>query len=84
VVSTPVERQRAVRNVVLQESLAAETGGKSVELKDVDTLLDAIKPVAKTEDSLEVVSLVSTWLCFSLFACLLLGEWLIRKWINLP
>lgn len=84
VVSTPVERQRAVRNVVLQESLAAETGGKSVELKNVDSLLETIKPVAKTEDSIEVVSLVSTWLCFSLFACLLLGEWLIRKWINLP
>ena len=84
VVSTPVERQRAIRNVVLQESLAAETGGRSVDLKDIDSLVRSIKPVAKTETSIEAVSLVNTWLCFFLFAGLLLGEWFLRKWINLP
>ena len=84
VVSTPVERQRPVRNVVLQESLAAEAGGRSFVLKDVESLPEAIQPVAKTETSVEVVSLVNTWLCFVLVAGLLLGEWIARKWINLP
>jgi len=84
VVSTPVERQRAIRNVVLQESLASETGGRSVDLKDIDSLVKAIKPVAKTETSIEAISLVNTWLCFCLFAGLLLIEWFLRKWINLP
>jgi hypothetical protein len=84
VLSTPVERQRAVRNVALQQALAAETGGRSLELKEVQSLAEQVRAVPKTEMSTEVLSLTSTWLCFALVAGLLLGEWLVRKWVNLP
>ncbi len=81
---TPVERQRAVRNVALQQALAAETGGKSYDFKEVRQLADEIQPAAKTETSIEVISLANTWLCFALLVGLLMGEWLVRKWVNLP
>jgi hypothetical protein len=84
VVNTPVERQRPVRDVALQNTLAAETQGRSVALQDVQSLLESIHPVAKTETSVEVVSLVNTWLCLLVIVGLLLCEWLTRKRINLP
>jgi len=84
VVNTPVERQRPVRDIALQETMAAETQGRSVALQDVESLLDSIHPVAKLETSVEIVSLVNTWLCLVLVVGLLLCEWLTRKWINLP
>jgi hypothetical protein len=83
VTGTPVERQRAVRNVALQQELAASTGGRSFELKNAWDLVDQLQPAAKTETTVEVLSLASTWLSFVLVAGLLLGEWLIRKWENL-
>jgi hypothetical protein len=84
VTGTPVERQRAVRNVALQQALAAETGGKSFDFKDAGELADEIRPVPKTEMTVEVISLTNTWLSFALVVGLLLGEWLLRKWVNLP
>jgi hypothetical protein len=83
VAGTPVERQRAVRDVALQEALAAETGGKSLGLAEVRRLADEIRPPAKTELSVEVIPLTNTWLTFGLIAGLLLVEWLVRKWVNL-
>jgi hypothetical protein len=83
VTGTPVERQRAVRNVALQDELAASTGGKSCDLKNAWDVLDQLQPAAKTETSVAVISLASTWLSFVLVAGLLLGEWLIRKSENL-
>ena len=84
VTGTPVERQRAVRNVALQQALAAETGGKSFDFKDAGGLAEEIRPVPKTEMTVEVISLTNTWLSFALVVGLLLGEWLLRKWVNLP
>ncbi len=84
VTSTSVERQRAIRNVALQESLASETGGKSYDLRSVKRLADEIQPPSKPETSIQVVVLWNTWLCFACVVGLLTGEWLLRKWVNLP
>ena len=82
--STSVERQRAIRNVALQEALAAETGGKSYDLRSVKRLVDEIQPPPKPEMSVQIVALWNTWLCFACVVGLLTSEWLLRKWVNLP
>ena len=84
VTSTAAERQRAIRNVALQEALAAETGGKSYDLRSVKRLADEIRPPLKPETSVHVIALWNTWLCFAVVVGLLTGEWLVRKWVNLP
>ena len=78
------ERQRAVRNVALQEAVADATGGKSYDLVTVDKLPDEIELAAKTETAIQVIPLWNTWLCFACVVLLMLGEWLGRKWVNLP
>ena len=82
--SVSVERQQAVRNVALQEALAQASGGQSADLAEAAALLEALQPDQRTETSVEVVSLWDTWAMFGLVVLLLLGEWLGRKWINLP
>ena len=84
VITTPVERQRPVRNVALQEAIAAETGGKTYDLASVAGLVEDIRIAPKIEKTVEVVTLTFTWLGFALVAGLLLCEWLVRKWVNLP
>ena len=82
--STSVERQSPVRNEALQKTIAAESGGRSCDLKDADSLLDEIQPALRTETSVEVVSLVNTWACFLVIAGLLAAEWALRKGMGLP
>ena len=82
--STSVERQSPIRNSALQEAIAMESGGRSCDLKDVQSLLEQIQSTPRTETSVEVVSLVNTWACFLVIVGLLLGEWLLRKRIGLP
>jgi hypothetical protein len=82
--STSVERQHPVRDEQLQRRIASESGGRSCDLKDAQSLLEQIQPALRTETSLEVVSLVNTWACFLVIAGLLLVEWLLRKRIGLP
>ncbi len=84
VASVSVERQRAVRNVALQQAIADATGGKSYDLTTVARLPEEIQLVAKTETNVEVIPLWNTWLCFGCVVLLMLGEWLGRKWVNLP
>jgi len=84
VASVSVERQRAVRNVALQQAIADATGGKSYDLTTVARLPEEIQLVAKTETNVEVITLWNTWLCFGCVVLLMLGEWLGRKWVNLP
>jgi hypothetical protein len=84
VTSTAVERQQAVRNVALQEAMAAETGGKSYDLRTVKRLAEEIRPPLKPETSIHIIALWNTWLCFAAVVGLLTGEWLLRKWVNLP
>jgi hypothetical protein len=83
VFSTSVERRSPIRDKDLQEKIASESGGRYYDLKDVQALLN-IEPDARTETSVEVVSLVNTWACFLVIAGLLLSEWLLRKRIGLP
>ena len=83
VFSTPVERQSPTRNDDLQRSIAAESGGTSCDIKDVDKLLDEIKSSPRTETSIAVVSLINTWACFIVVVGLLIAEWLLRKRIGL-
>ncbi len=82
--SLSVERRKAVRDVELQQALAAKTGGQSADLAEAADLLANIELPERTETSVEVISLWDTWLMFGCVLLLMLGEWLGRKWINLP
>lgn len=84
VASVSTERQRAQRNVALQEQLAAVHGGRSYDLVSADRLPDDVRVDTKTESSVQVIPLWNTWLSFGLVVFLMLGEWLGRKWVNLP
>jgi hypothetical protein len=85
VTSIAVERQNAVRNVALAEQLAAvRAGGQSYDLSDVGQLAGHLNLAPKTDTTIEIISLWHTWLCFGCVVALLLGEWLLRKWVNLP
>jgi hypothetical protein len=84
VAAVSVERQRAVRNVSLEQAIADATGGKSYDLTTVAQLPDQIQLVPKLETNVEVISLWNTWLSFGCVVLLMLGEWLGRKWVNLP
>lgn len=85
VASVALERHSVVRNVALQRQLAdAVAGGKTFDLTTVASLPDQIKLTPKTETSTEIITLWHTWLAFGCVVGLLLGEWLLRKWVNLP
>ena len=83
VANLSAERRSAVRNTALQESIAAETNGKSYELDTVNNLLTDFRAPSITEKSIEIFPLWSTWLCFLVVSILLLTEWFIRKMVNL-
>ena len=84
VTSVSVERQSATRNSDLQKAIADNTGGKSYDLTTVSRLPEEARLTAKTETNVEVIPLWNTWLAFGLVVLLMLGEWLGRKWVNLP
>jgi hypothetical protein len=84
VASASVERQRAVRNVALEQALADATGGKCYDLATADRLPDEIRLQAKGETHEMSLALWNTWLFFLAAVVLMLAEWLLRKWINLP
>ncbi|MBN2473237.1 MAG: VWA domain-containing protein [Pirellulales bacterium] len=85
VTSVAVERQNAVRNVALQQQIAdVHAGGRSCGLADVNELAERIQLTPKTETTVEIITLWNTWLCFACVVGLLLVEWLVRKWVNLP
>jgi len=50
----------------------------------VAELPDQIRLQSRTETNVEVIPLWNTWLVFAAVAVLMLGEWLGRKWVNLP
>jgi hypothetical protein len=79
-----VERHSVVRNVALAEQLAATTGGRSYDLQTVTRLPDDIQAHSRPELSIERVPLTSSWACFALVVGLMLGEWLVRRLVNLP
>ncbi|MCA9174301.1 MAG: hypothetical protein KDB14_07415 [Planctomycetales bacterium] len=83
VVRVSAEQLRVVRDEHLQQQLAKETGGTSVDLASADRLLDAINARPTVEPMSRDHPLWATPLWFSLLMTLMLGEWLIRKWIHL-
>jgi hypothetical protein len=84
VTSLSAERRSAVRNQELMGQLAAETGGISSDLLTAAQLPDEIKPQVRKETMVEVLPIWNSWLAFGLVVALLLGEWLVRKLVNLP
>lgn len=78
-----VERRSATRNRSLQESIAAETGGRSCELYEARETLAKFDPPRLSETTVEVIPLWSTWLTFGLIIGFMLAEWLLRKFANL-
>jgi len=78
-----VERRSATRNRSLQESIAAETGGRSCELYDAQQTLAKFDPPRLSETTVEVIPLWSTWLTFGLVIGVMFAEWLLRKFTNL-
>ena len=83
VANVSIERRNPIRNVSLQKNIAAETGGKSYDLLDVDQFPDDFQPARQKETSLEIIPLWSTWLIFGLMISLLMVEWFVRKRVNL-
>jgi len=84
VTGVAVERQNAVRNVTLQEQVAAAMpGGKSYDLTNVSDLAGQIDLTPRTERTIEIITLWHTWACFGCLVFLLLVEWFLRKWVNL-
>ncbi|HEY0980658.1 hypothetical protein [Schlesneria sp.] len=83
VANQSIERQSPIRNALLQKNLAAETGGKDYDLRDVDRFIEDYHPVRQKEISLEIIPLWTNWFTFGLVLVLLLAEWLVRKLVNL-
>ena len=77
------ERRSGVRNVKLQEELAAETGGKAYDLTTVSQLADDLQLRATTESYTRSHPLWATPLWFIVLVGLMLGEWFWRKMIQL-
>jgi len=77
------ERRSGVRNVQLQEQLAAETNGKSYDLTTVSDLPDDLQLESVTESFTRNRPLWSTPLWFIALVGLMLGEWFSRKMVNL-
>ncbi len=79
------ERRSAVRDTALQQALAAKTGGQALELSQIDRLG---KLLTQSRINLPVEHdtrpLWDTWLFLLLGLALMLGEWTLRKLMNLP
>jgi hypothetical protein len=54
------------------------------DLITANRLVQDVKYRPQPEQSIKVFSLAMTWLCFGTVVALLLGEWLVRKAMNLP
>jgi hypothetical protein len=79
-----LERHSLVRNVALAEQLAAATGGRSYDLETATRLPDEIQANSRPELSTERLSLTNSWAFFVCVVGLMLGEWLVRRSVNLP
>jgi hypothetical protein len=83
VADVSAERRSGVRNVRLQEDLAAETRGRAYDLTNVARLVDEIQAEPTEETITATRSLWATPLWFMLVVPLMLVEWLVRKLVNL-
>ena len=83
VTNQSAERRTSVRNVRLQEDLAAENNGRSYDLTTVSQLVDDLQFEPTIEIEPRNYPLWPTWLWFIPIVGLMLSEWLVRKLINL-
>jgi hypothetical protein len=83
VTEVSAERRRGVRNIQLQDQLAAETQGKSYDLLTVGQLVDDLQAEPIVERYTRNCPLWSTPLWFILLIGLMLGEWFWRKVVHL-
>ncbi len=84
VADVSVERRSAVRNTPLAREIAQATGGQTYDLTNVSDLLKDFHPKPRSETSMRVMRLWDTWFAFGIVLFLMLGEWLVRKYANLP
>ena len=85
VANLSVERQSATRNVDLQAQLAdVRPGGHSYDLTNAAKLVDDIKLAPRELHEPKTLPLWSTRLAFFVVVLVLLGEWFVRKLVNLP
>jgi len=78
------ERRSAVRNTVLEREIAVVSGGRNYDLRSVHRLVDEFEPQRRKETRVEVLPIWNTWFAFGLVLLLMLGEWFLRKLVNLP
>lgn len=78
-----LERRSAVRDFKLQQDLASTTGGKFYELHQVSTLAADLKAQPITELTTIKKDLWNQWLILTAVLVLLLGEWTVRKMLNM-
>jgi len=78
-----LERRSAVRDYRLQQDLAATTGGKSYELHQIAALAADLKAQPIVELTTVKKDLWNQWLILILVLALLLGEWTVRKMLNM-
>ena len=84
VTNLSAERRSAVRNVALQQALAAETSGRAYDLASAGGLVADINADARPERTVRVFPLSVTWLCLGAGLLTMIGEWILRKRSHLP
>ena len=77
------ERRSIIRNVVLQEQLASDTGGNSYDLETASDLIKDMRLTSQSETNTRIQPLWTTPMWFILVVVLMLSEWLFRKMANL-
>ena len=83
VTDTSAEHRTAVRDATLQERLAKETGGRAYELTAVHRMINDLPLSETVEHETRNRALWSTPLWFIMVVGLMLGEWLIRRMVDL-
>ncbi len=78
-----IERRSAVRNVALQNELAAQSGGRALELNELSELTGIEAPLPIEETTMRYIPLWNTWLTVILVIGLFLLEWTVRKFADL-
>jgi hypothetical protein len=77
------ERRNPVRNVQIQQDLASVTGGRAYELKDLRRLVEDLSLDPIVESDVRTRPLWNTPVWFLSVTILMIGEWLVRRWIHL-
>ena len=79
-----VERASTARDTALERDLAERSGGSVWDLSTVDGLIDELPSASQDERHYQSVPVGRSWAAFSIFAGLLLLEWMLRRRLRLP